>query len=248
MQNILHDLAHLNLNTPRPPLGDRKNVQQSPSKTQRPLPAAIPYKKPTPPTYGQQPVIILDSDDSDDRSDSRGGLRVMRGRLGKASQLNQLVREANDVSDNKTLAKLVADFVRVLQDTSSRTLTKEAFSFLDALHKQLSDPSTFVGPLRQTKQRRTRSKGSTVTNASDATGAGGVSGTGTGMVGSTLREQRSKLWLLRTGVKGAGSNAALGKMVAEFGTIVDQNANKTLTKDGYAFLEGMAERLGTIAS
>lgn len=75
-----------------------------------------------------------------------------------------------------------------------------------------------------------------------------MSGTGTGMVGSTLREQRSKLWLLRTGVKGAGNNAALGKMVAEFGTIVDQNANKTLTKDGYAFLEGMAERLGTIAS
>lgn len=246
MENVLHDLARLNLNTPRPPLGDKKNVHQSPAKNQEPLPAAIPVKKPSPPLFGQQDVIVLDDDDSDDRSRSRNGVAAMDRRWGKASRLNQLAREANDASDNKALARLAADFVRVLKDTSSRTLTKEAFAFLDALHKQLSDPSVFIVPLRQTK-RRTRSKGSTATLASEGNGPG-VSGTGTGMVGSTLREQRSKLWQLRTGVRSAGDNAALGRMVAEFGTLVDQNTNKTLTKDGYAFLEGMAERLSAIGS
>lgn len=245
MENVLRGLAQLDLNnTPRAPLGDKKNVHQSPAKVQQPLPA-VPVKKPTPPLFGQEPVVINDSDESDDRTGGHERAGALGGRWGKASRLNHLVRQANDASDNQSLAKLVAEFVKVLQDTSSRTLTKEAFAFLDVLNKQLSGPSEFVVPLRQTKSRRTRSKLSTATDTSGFSEDSRVSGTGTG-VGSTLRDQRNRLWLLRTGVPRARDNAALGKMVAEFGTVVDQNSNKTLTKDGYAFLQGLAGRLDAI--
>ena len=65
----------------------------------------------------------------------------------KAHRLVKLTAKASDATDNLALSNLVREFVEVLRSNSSKTLTREATQFLDALHKQLADPSVFVAPL-----------------------------------------------------------------------------------------------------
>jgi casein kinase 1 len=59
-----------------------------------------------------------------------------------------LTTRASNAKDNAALAALVKEFVDVMKMNSSRTLTREAFGFLDVLFKQLDDPSVFIGPKR----------------------------------------------------------------------------------------------------
>jgi casein kinase 1 len=68
----------------------------------------------------------------------------MRSHLPKATRLNMLTKGASTAIDNATLAALIKEFVDVMKMNSSRTLTKEAFGFLDVLFKQLDDPSVFI--------------------------------------------------------------------------------------------------------
>jgi casein kinase 1 len=68
--------------------------------------------------------------------------------LPKRVRLLKLTKRAGAGTDNLELSKLVLEFIQVLQMNSSRTLTREAFEFLDALHKQLADPSVFIVPTR----------------------------------------------------------------------------------------------------
>jgi casein kinase 1 len=75
-------------------------------------------------------------------------LMPARSHLPKATRLNMLTTRASNAKDNATLAALVKEFVDVMKMNSSRTLTREAFGFLDVLFKQLDDPSVFIGPKR----------------------------------------------------------------------------------------------------
>ena len=81
-------------------------------------------------------------------SDSEADNLAPMGSLPKAARLYMLKTRASSAIDNATLAALVKEFVDVMKMNSSRTLTKEAFGFLDVLFKQLDDPSVFTGPQR----------------------------------------------------------------------------------------------------
>lgn len=83
-------------------------------------------------------VIVISSDSNADN------LMPMQSNLSKATLLNMLTKRASDATDNATLAVLVKEFVDVMKMNSSRTLTKDAFRFLDVLFKQLEDPSVFI--------------------------------------------------------------------------------------------------------
>ena len=87
-------------------------------------------------------TIEISSDSSEEESAPRQPMVPKRVRLVK------LTKRAGAGTDNQELSKLVLEFIEVLQMNSSRTLTKEAFEFLDALHKQLADPSIFIIPTR----------------------------------------------------------------------------------------------------
>ena len=86
-------------------------------------------------------------------------------RLTKAARLGQLAREMAAATDNAALARLVRAFVGVMQENRSKMLTKEGFAVLDALHKQLADPSVFVAPQRS--GRRARASGDEPEDAAD---------------------------------------------------------------------------------
>ncbi|KAJ7794163.1 kinase-like domain-containing protein [Mycena olivaceomarginata] len=144
----------------------------------------------------------------------------------KAYKLTKLTKRASEASDNTALSELVVEFVDLLKSYTSRTLTKEGFAFIDTLYKQLADPSVFVLPLRTSRQR-----------SSD----------------KSLQKEKEpahvKLGVvarLRREVLGAHSNKALAKMVEDFGSVTNKSTGRTVTKDGFAFLEGVAQRLAVL--
>ncbi|KAJ7069850.1 kinase-like domain-containing protein [Mycena amicta] len=141
----------------------------------------------------------------------------------KAYKLLKLVKRAEEATDNALLSECILEFVGILKSNSSRTLTKEGFAFIDALYKQLADPSVFMVPMRTSRQR-----------SSDK---------------SIQQEKESahvKLGIvagLRREVQSARSNRELAQMVERFGQVTNKSTGRTVTKDGFAFLEGMAGRL-----
>lgn len=68
--------------------------------------------------------------------------------LQKARQLELLAKKTATATSNEDLSNHVADFIRIMQSNSGRTLTRPAFQFLDMLYKQLDDPSVFVQPAK----------------------------------------------------------------------------------------------------
>ena len=204
-------------------LGDKKNVQVS---HRQPKPnglpkAAQPIKKPALDTTN----VIVISDSSD--------IPPIARRYAKAEKLDKLTREASNAMDNNALARLVIEFVTLLKSNTSRTLTREGFAFLDALHKQLVDPSVFIVPLRTSRTKTGKTKAS-IDSAENTQPL------------QQGRERLNKLWQLRQGVGKAQDNKALAALVAEFGSLTDKTAGRNVTKDGFAFLEGMAERLKVV--
>jgi casein kinase 1 len=87
-------------------------------------------------------TIEISSDSSEEESAPR------QPTIPKRTRLLKLTKRAAAGTDNQELSELVLEFIQVLQMNSSRTLTREAFEFLDTLHKQLADPSIFVVPPR----------------------------------------------------------------------------------------------------
>ncbi|KAG6900183.1 hypothetical protein C0993_001895 [Termitomyces sp. T159_Od127] len=93
------------------------------------------------------------------RQDSTGTNEVIEISSGseegetKASRLTRLTGRASSATDNAVLGELVRHFIQALKCNSSRTLTKEASAFLNALHKQLEDPSVFVAPQRRLNEK-----------------------------------------------------------------------------------------------
>ena len=135
MAGILNGLTNLNLE-PQHVLGDRTNVQNAMRKAKE----EIDLQKNVG-SDGTNAIVITSGLESNDTL-------PMRFQPPKAVRLGDLSRRASMATDNQTLARLVKEFVEVLRMNSSRTLTKEAFVFLDVLYKQLDNPSLFVQPAR----------------------------------------------------------------------------------------------------
>ncbi len=214
---LLQNMGQLNIdaqNAMRKVLGDRKNVQDQGVQNGHLL-----LKKP-------EADIIVISDD--EQRWLKGVPGPAEQRVTKAARITKLTQAAGQAADNRVLAQITADFVKVLQSSNSRTLTREGFAFLDALHKQLADPSVFIVPLRTSKTRSSRSQQQEPTDlpAEEA-----------------VQERRSRLNVLRASLAKAQNNKSLAQLVAEFGTLIDKAAGRKLTKDGLAFLEKVADRL-----
>ncbi|KAF7314193.1 Dual specificity kinase 1 [Mycena kentingensis (nom. inval.)] len=209
MERILNDLTNLNMGDPGGGLVDRATVDEAVRKA-KDAAKEDSFKD-------AHEVIDITSDSESDNTIPPPHVTP------KAYKLLKVVGRAEAATDNATLADCVLDFVEVLKSNSSRTLTKEAFAFLDALNKQLADPSVFMVPLRTSKQR-----------SSDR----------------SIQQEKEPAHVrlgvfasLRREVRGAQSNKQLAQMVERFGQATNKSTGRTVTKDGFAFLEGMAERL-----
>ena len=221
---LLQGLAQLNINrenAERPVLGDKKNVPYEGGNING---GCLPLKK------AEAGHIIVISDGV--RWAGGGGERGPAAhRHTKASQITKLTQAAGQAADNRALAQITADFVKVLQSSNSRTLTREGFAFLDALHKQLADPSVFIVPLRTSKTRP--SSRSHQQQQQQPPGPAEDAG----------HERRGRINALRASLGKAEDNKSLAKVIAEFGTVIDRAAGRKLTKDGMMFLESVADQL-----
>ena len=206
VENILQDLANLQLEN-RQILGDRKNVAKAVQNAKK----DDSFEKPTP----VNEVIEISS-----TSESSIPPRFLAP---KAHKLVKLTKSIAAATDNTALAAAVTEFVAVLQSNSSRNMTKEGFMFLDALYKQLADPSVFIVPMRTSRKRNVDKEQL-----------------------QELEPRHIKLGVVarlkREVVAGSG-NKELGEMVADFGAVTNKSSGRTITKDGFAFLEGLALRL-----
>jgi len=210
MENVLQDLAKLQLSPPLPILRDQTNVPDL-ARTKK-----VDAKKPS--------KIVSTSDHSDDSRWKPHALPLPPRtpvRSKKANQLQRLRFSVLSATDNPALAVAVQEFAQFLQ-LGSKTLTKEGFAFLDALYKQLADPSIFVQPLRTSRPSANQ----------EDNGAPQPAHVKLGVVARLRRE-----------VGTASSNRVLANLVADFGAVTNRSSGRTITKDGFAFLEGLATRL-----
>lgn len=219
VEGILQDLMKLNL-ADRQVLGRRDHNALPPA-----APAPLPHKPAKKKSTGDERTVIrLDLSDTTNVNSQKAG--VMR--LTKATQLAGLTRRVRDTTDNLALARVVREFRDVLESSRSRTLTKEGFAFLDALHKQLADPSVFVQPMRTSRRLQQLSTQE----------AGGV---------VTREAKITKLATLRRDVVRAKSNRQLAKLVSEYGTTIDQSKGRTITKDSILFLQELADSVRALS-
>ncbi|PCH40288.1 CK1/CK1 protein kinase [Wolfiporia cocos MD-104 SS10] len=200
VEGILHALARLKLDD-RPILGQRTNIGSG-------------AKRESSGSEKNNPIIISSDDENSNATHS-----VAINRHLKAAMLLKVARKVSGARDNKALAGAVREFIQVLRETHSRTLTREGFSVLDSLNERLADSAVRVQPLR------TRQNEAAQAPARDK------------------RLMKDRIWNLRCDVNTAQSNKALGQMVVELGVHINQSSGRTLTKDAYAFLEGLAAKL-----
>lgn len=241
LEGVLNGLANMQLGQgERQVLGERHNLVNRDSPAPLKDDANIGKGKGKAPA---RPEVIELSSDSDSADENAHAQRPAAGggRLTKAARLAQLAREIAAAPDNASLARLVREFVAAMQENRSKMLTKEGFAVLDALHKQLGDPSVFVAPLRTTRPRN--SHGSTDQNADASVGGG----TGTGGGVETRQGKMNKLFRLGVDVRAAMSNTQLATMVAEFGAVINRSSGRTVTKDGFAFLRELATRIEVLS-
>ncbi|KAF7768193.1 hypothetical protein Agabi119p4_7436 [Agaricus bisporus var. burnettii] len=144
--------------------------------------------------------------------------------LQKGQQLERLSKSVGPATTNKELSKYVSDFIQIMQSNSGRTLTRPAFQFLDVLYTQL-DKSSLV--IRPTTMSKTKSFNEPVPEKEKQ-----ASHVKLGVVARLRREVHS-----------ARSSKELATMVADFARVTNRSTGRTVSKDGFAFLEGIAERL-----
>lgn len=217
MVGLLDDLANIHLEDNVQALGGRKQAANAVQHARDELHH---------PAKDSKEVIDISSDEDD-------GDDASLKRLPKARQLSRLTEKTSRASDNLSLSKLVTEFVDVLETTCSRSLTIEGFSFLDALYKQLADPSVFVQPIRTSK----RSGGKENTNEDSREAEDAV---------AKRKAKLGKLLIMKGEVLKAQSNKTLAKLVKEFGAEIDKSKGKTLTKNAMEFLHLLGERLQDI--
>ncbi|ESK94986.1 dual specificity kinase 1 [Moniliophthora roreri MCA 2997] len=211
MLKVLEDLKQLDIGK-RPVLGDRSNVEEAVRKAKEDAERSK--------SDGSRTV---DTDPSDEEeSDDTVPPPFMTL---KAYKLSKLTSKVSKAIDNRELAQRVHEFVAVMKSNTSRTLTKDGFGFLDALHKQLGDPSVFIEPMRTSRSKDKHDLG-------------------------TDRRSSAKLGVvarLREEVTHARNNRTLAAMVQDFGNVTNRSTGRTVTKDGFAFLEGLAKQLEALA-
>ncbi|KAI6123942.1 kinase-like domain-containing protein, partial [Pisolithus croceorrhizus] len=206
MEDVLHDLAKLKLNN-RPILAERTNNYP-------PQPQGLAKKA---------EIVDLGGDTSGGSTPPNPPKKMIPRtpvRVKKATRLEKLRLAVLDATDNAMLSSVAAEFSIFLKETGSKMLTREGFAFLDALYKQLADPSIFVQPMR------TRSA------VEEVSGGSQPAHVKLGVVARLRRE-----------VATAQSNRMLAKLVADFGVVTNKSSTRTITKDGFAFLDGLAARL-----
>lgn len=220
MENVLQDLAKLQLNR-RPVLAEQTNIPRTDTQEEKPNDAKE------------------DGDIIDLTSDSTGGRRTPERpknlvprtpvRIKKSERLWKLRTALSKSTDNAAISKIVSEFATVLRETgTSKTLTIDGFSFLDALYRQLGDPAALA--LQPMRTSRTRS-----TNL-DQVAESQPAYVKLNLVARLKRE-----------VTKAPDNKALARMVADFGAVTNRSSSRTITKDGFAFLEGLAARLKALS-
>ncbi|KAL1950669.1 hypothetical protein VTO73DRAFT_5793 [Trametes versicolor] len=230
LEGVLNGLANMQLGE-RQVLGVRDNLVNRDTNA-APKDGKKGGKPPKPSPPKSKEVINLISDDEGSR-DENARAAPAAGRLTKAARLAQIAREVAAATDNVALAGLVRDFARTMEENRSRMLTKEGFAVLDALHKQLADPSVFAGPIRTARAR--------------ASGASEASQGGDGGARETRQGKMNKLWRLGQDVRRAAGNEQLAALVVEFGAVINGSSGRTVTKDGFGFLAGLAGRLDALA-
>lgn len=207
---VLGDLGKLRLEEAPQVLGDRTQIVNA---VQQAREAA--NKAPS----DDKEVIVISSSDEDDSTRP----------VPKARRIYLLRTKVSAATDNATLSELLLEFVEVLEKTYSKSLTVEGFAFLDALYKQLADPSVFVQPMRTSK----RGGSSTVeTQEADALAKG--------------RARRGRLVTLKADAGKAQTNKELAGLVKAFGTEIDSSKGKTLPKTAFEFLHVLGTKLKEI--
>jgi len=209
LNRILHDLTNLQLGA-QPVLGDRTNIEEAVRNAKR--------KAQEPDSDRQAITISSGSDASDDDTIPPPFMTK------KAYRISKLASKVPHATDNSALSNLIAEFVTVLKSNTSRTLTKDGFGFLDALVKQLADPSVFVIPMRYVKSWAVIDKILTFmtavrTRSKDDQRSAEPANAKLGVVARLRRE-----------VGSARTNGRLAQMVQDFGNVTNRSSGRTITK------------------
>ncbi|TFK28010.1 CK1/CK1 protein kinase [Coprinopsis marcescibilis] len=138
-------------------------------------------------------------------------------RRSKGRLIADLTTKLSATTNTTELAGLVKEFSQALRLNSSRTLVKEASNFLEVLQNQLNGSSL------PTMAGRTRS------------------------FNEQPREPaRAKLGVvarLRYDVSTARNSKVLAGYISDFVQVTHRSVGRNITKDGFAFLDGLASRL-----
>ncbi|KAG9315662.1 kinase-like domain-containing protein [Chiua virens] len=213
MEDLLHDLAKLELNR-RPALADQTNA---------PAPAKVEAKPNDAKEDDSAIDLTLDSTQGRRTPDQPKNMAPRTPvRIKKSERLYKLRMELVKSTDNAAISKIVTEFSTVLKEIgTSKTLTIEGFCFLDALHKQLNGPTAGLGqPMRTSRTRSSHLDPATESQPANV--------------------KLNMVARLKRDVAGATDSKALARMVADFGAVTNRSSSRTITKDGFTFLEGLA--------
>jgi casein kinase 1 len=223
LEKVLNDLAKLDVQD-RPILGDRRNIASAVrrAKDDAKKHSDEGLKKPKVPEPVKKPPPLAAA--------ALLGWTLDNRAPPKAEQLRKLTLDLSGATGNVEIAEIVTRFVSVLLHANgSRKLTKEGIAFLETLCKQLGEHGKAV-------PRWTRSS-SDKEQLSDQSGA--------------TEEVENKLRVVARLRRDVGlptcGRQQLAKLVAEFGAMTTRSNGRTVTKDGFGFLEGLAGRLKALA-
>jgi len=229
VHRVLDDLANLNLNDHQIP-GAKKPGEQTNKPTAREnddkLQGEANKENDVIVKKEREVIVVSSGDESNTPPD-----KVKSGtRWSKAAALMKLASRVPKALHNSELADLVHEFLAILQSSRSKTVTREAFSFLEALQKQLRDPSIFIvnsRPSKPSRPSRTRS--------------------------AKAREEQqkartvvNKMWALSRDIandKEFLDNTRLANMIMDFEALVRKSSGRSVNKDGLAFLTSLEDRL-----
>ncbi|KAG6830709.1 hypothetical protein H0H92_015185 [Tricholoma furcatifolium] len=199
MEGILNDLTRMKFDGPgeRQVFGDQTNVVEKALRRARDDESAASKD-------------VIDISDGSEIGES------------KATRLAKLTTLISSAADNATLSGLVGQFIEAMKCNSSRAMTKDANRFLEALQKQLEDPSVFLVPARASRQLRSDVRSDDKEPAHVKAG-----------VVARLRLQ----------VGSARNNKDLASMLGEFIKVTNKSTGRTITKDGFYFFDGLSRRL-----
>lgn len=216
LANILNNLAKLDLNNKGQP-NDKEVEASLLEKTPHIQKNQLDNHNSSPKRRNTSPPSVIEISDGSEVVEDEPPPPAYTETESKACRINKLVKCMSEGASNANLGTLMREFIAALQCNSSRTLTREAILFLDTLCKHLKD-SSVIGQRARTRADKTELRES-----------------GSVKLGVVAR--------LRKEVGHAKSSQSLAEMVEDFRRVTDRRSGRTITKDGFAFLEGLAEKL-----